>query len=108
MPVTLRLCTVLLGLAALLAACGEDGGTEPSPVRGVVVQVEGTAFGDVPGFTIRTDSGETMRFLLALDDAFAFPPEHLRTHMATLEPVRVWYREMDGERVAYRVEDAPR
>lgn len=96
----------VVAIAGTLAACGDGG--EPGPVRGVVIEVEGTAFGDVPAFTIRTDGGETMRFRLALDDASAFPAEHLRTHMATLEPVRVWYREEGGQRVAYRVEDAPR
>ncbi|HXF51660.1 MAG TPA: hypothetical protein VNM43_08270 [Dehalococcoidia bacterium] len=104
----LALCAILAALVALGAACGGGGDGSPSPVRGVVVDVEGSAFGDVPAFTIRTDDGHTMRFRLALEDEFAFPPEHLRAHMATLEPVRVWYREEGGERVAYRVEDAPR
>lgn len=108
MRLALTLCFLVSALAALGAACGGDGDGSPSPVRGVVVEVEGSAFGDVPGFSIRTDDGNTMRFRLALEDEFAFPPEHLRTHMATLEPVRVWYREAGGERVAYRVEDARR
>ena len=106
MQASLRRWAVFIALAGLLAACSHAG--EPSPVRGVVVEVEGTAFGDVPGFSIRTGGGETMRFRLALDDASQFPPEHLRTHMATLEPVRVWYRVEGGERVAYRLEDASR
>lgn len=106
----MRLAFGLWGLVVLalvgLAACSDE--RETASVRGVVIEVEGAAFGDVPGFTLRTDDGQTMRFRLALEDAFAFPPEHLRTHMASLEPVRVWYRYEGSERVAYRVEDAPR
>lgn len=104
MRLTLSCVPAFLAVAALASACG--GG--PSSVRGVVIGVEGSTFGDVPGFTLRTDDGDTLRFRLALEDEAAFPPEHLRTHMATLEPVRVWYRLEGRGRVAYRVEDAPK
>ena len=31
---------------------------------------------------------------------------HLGEHLASSEPVRVWFREESGELVAYRIEDA--
>jgi hypothetical protein len=78
-------------------------------VTGVVVAVDSTGFNEVRGFTLRRPGGELVEFSLReLQNATDFAPAHLPEHQATADPVRVWYR-MDGaERLALRLEDAPR
>ncbi|HET9851469.1 MAG TPA: hypothetical protein VFP56_03065 [Candidatus Limnocylindrales bacterium] len=79
----------------------------PSPVEGVVVAVNSSGLGNVSGFAIRISGGTTLSFALgALENATEFSPSHVAEHMATSEPVRVFFR-LDGTRaVAYRLEDA--
>ena len=61
------------------------------------------------GFDLRTTDQGTLAFALGdLDNGAEFPPGHLVEHQATAQPVRVWYRTEDGERVAVRLEDAPK
>jgi hypothetical protein len=78
-------------------------------MTGVVVAVDSAGFADVRGFTLRQPGGQLVEFSLReLQNATEFAPAHLPEHQATAEPVRVWYR-MDGEeRLALRLEDAPR
>jgi hypothetical protein len=88
-----------------------DGDPPPgtTAVRGVIVVVDSQGLGDVRGFTLRTDAGEVLPFSLrALENGTTFPPGHLAEHQATAEPVEVWFREEAGERLAIRIDDAPR
>ena len=107
-----------IGLAAALAA-GCATGPSPStfvpptpdvssPVVGVIVAVESAGLADVRSFTLRpTGSGWAFEFRLGeLENGAEFPPGHLGEHLASSEPVRVWFRREGGELVAYRIEDA--
>jgi hypothetical protein len=79
-----------------------------SPVEGIVVAVDAVSLGDVRGFTLRTTGGATYDFKLGtLEDPTDFPPGHLAEHQATSSPIRVSFRVENGERVVYRLEDAP-
>jgi hypothetical protein len=79
-----------------------------SPVDGVVTAVEAVSLTDIRAFTLRTSGGFAYVFKLGpLENATAFSPSHLKEHQASSEPVRVWFRVENGERVAYRIEDAP-
>lgn len=105
----------LVALALLLGAC-TSGATpastatpEPRTVEGIVLSVEaGSSPAEVPGFTLRTDAGETLEFRVgALEvGGAAFPAAHLREHQAAGHPIRVGYREESGQLVAFRLEDA--
>ena len=75
---------------------------------GVVVAVDAASLTDVRGFTLRTTGGLALDFKLGvLENATDFSPSHLKEHQATSEPIRVWFRVVNGDRVAYRIEDAP-
>ena len=104
---------VATALAAILLS--EMGPTDPdpppgtTPVTGVVVAVDSAGLGDVRGFTLRQPGGELLEFSLReLQNAIDFAPAHLPEHQATAEPVRVWYRTDGEERLAIKLEDAPR
>lgn len=105
-----RLATVLLAIV-VLAACGPGAVATPevrSPVDGVVVAVDARSLTDVRGFTLRTAGGQSFDFTLGdLENATHFTPSHLKEHQATSLPIRVWFMVQDGERIAYRLEDAP-
>jgi hypothetical protein len=65
--------------------------------------------GAVSGFTLRTQRGETIAFVigdLEIDGA-AFPAAHLAEHAATLQPIAVAYRVEEGVNVVHRMVDAP-
>jgi hypothetical protein len=80
-----------------------------SPVEGVIVAVDASSLTDVRGFTLRpTNVPYSFGFRLGtLENAADFPPSHLAEHQVTSEPVRVHFRVENGERVVYRLEDAP-
>jgi hypothetical protein len=78
-----------------------------SPVIGVPIKLESEGFSKVKAFTIRTDAGQELRFVMGtLENGAEFPPNHLAEHLAGSTKVRVFYREEGGELVAYRLEDA--
>jgi hypothetical protein len=79
-----------------------------SPLEGVIVAVRATSLSDVSGFTLRTPGGSALEFKLGtLENPTSFPPGHLSEHQATSAPVLVYFRVENGERVVYRLEDAP-
>jgi len=71
--------------------------------------VDSAGLGGVRGFILRTENGETLDFTIrgpvALDGD-AFPPDHLREHMASAESIAVAYRTEGGLRVVVRLTDA--
>ena len=74
---------------------------------GVIVGVDSGGLDKVTGFLLRTPEQDTFAFVIGdLDNGARFPPGHLVEHQATAQPVRVWYRTENGERVAVRLEDA--
>lgn len=98
-----RLIPIVLA-AALLTGCGP----QPSTAAGFVVDVKSSTITQVDSFTLRTPEGTELVFRVgALElDGGAFPAGHLREHMALAQAVAVAYREVDGERVAFRLADA--
>ena len=127
----------LLMLALVLAACGGPaasstppptdepsaetseepspfGSEEPSivvvpdsPVAGIVLTVDSSGLNDVRGFTLRSNSGETLTFVIGtLENGDEFPPGHLTEHMAAASPILVFFREENDELVVFRIEDA--
>ncbi len=86
-----------------------SGSAQPGEAVGLIVDVESASLTDVRGFTLRTADGTETRYRMGvLENGAEFPPGHLVEHQVTAEPVRVFFREENGERVAYRIDDAPR
>jgi hypothetical protein len=83
----------------------------PSPVDGIVTDVQAAGLTDVKSFTLRpnVDGAAGMVFMLGpLENPTEFPPGHLKAHQLTGAPVRVYYtRDSMGRFFAYRLEDAP-
>jgi hypothetical protein len=116
--------TRALALAALvvvaLAGCAPgDGaahdhsgspsaGAVTSPVEGVPIDIEAEGFTEVTAFTLRTDDGQQLRFLIGpLENPTEFPPTHLAEHLAGSTRIVVYFRPEGSDQVAYRMEDAP-
>ncbi len=79
-----------------------------SPVEGVPIDIEAEGFTQVTAFTIRTDDGQSLRFVLGpLENATQFPPTHLAEHLAGSTRIVVYFRREGNDEVAYRLEDAP-
>lgn len=95
----------LLAIALLSAACAPATNT----ATGIVVAVDQATLTDVRSFTLRTETGDMVGFRIGDLDLSegAFPPNHLREHMATASPVTVTYTGGDPDRVAVRLVDAP-
>lgn len=96
---------LLSPILAVAVACGPA----PQTAAGFVVDVQSTSLTQIDSFTIRTQEGEALRFRVgAVDlDGGAFPPSHLREHMATAQPVAVAFTREGDERIATRLVDAP-
>ncbi len=98
------LAPLLLGAALAVGACGDPG----KAAAGIVIAVEAPA-GEVTGFTLRTQQGETLAFVIGVleIDGAAFAAAHLAEHAVTLQPIAVGYRVRDGANVVHRMVDAP-
>ena len=103
--------------ASLSAAPSASDSTAPSdasgapipdsPVAGIVVDITSAGLNQVTGFTLRTNTGETIQFMIGtLENGDEFPPGHLKEHQAAASPVLVFFREANGQLVVYRIEDA--
>jgi hypothetical protein len=79
---------------------------------GVVIAVEGPSAAEVERFTLRSSSGIERQYVVGVLDVSngGLPAPHLREHLVSGEPIRVyWYDDMGGTRpVLVRYEDAPR
>jgi hypothetical protein len=103
LPVAVAVAAVAVVVLVVLAQAGDQRQS-----IGIVIDVDAAGLTEVRGFTLRTDAGEELDYRLgSLENGAEFPPGHLVEHVATAEPVLVFYREEGGDRVAYRIEDAP-
>lgn len=106
--IVLVVVIAVTGAAALLMGSTNVESAPVSTLEGVIVGVEAEGLDKVRGFTLRTDDGTTVPFVLGtLENGATFPPGHLAEHQATAQPVKVWYRADRDGRVAVRIEDAP-
>jgi hypothetical protein len=117
---------VALALGLLVAACAPGTAPTPgpiqtgaiaspvsgspapvtSPVIGVPIDIEAEGFTKVTAFTIRTDDGRQLRFVMGqLENGAEFPPNHLAEHLAGSTKIRVFYRQQGADQLAYRLED---
>jgi hypothetical protein len=109
-----RAILALASAAALASGCQPIASSLPlptpdvaSPVEGVVISVDASGLTEVRGFVLRASGGFAFDFVLGpLENPTQFPPGHLAEHMATSQPVLVYFRVDDGARVVYRLEDA--
>ena len=95
---------LLVGLALVVGGCGDPG----KAAAGIVIAVDAPA-GEVTGFTLRTQEGETLRFLIGELETggTTFAASHLVEHAVTLQPIAVGYRVQDARKVVHRMVDAP-
>lgn len=94
---------VLFGLSC---ACTPEPSRD-SPMEGTVVAVDSAGLGQVREFTLRMIDGESFTLVVGtLENPTEFPPGHLAEHLASSEPIRAYFRESNGTRVVYRLEDA--
>ena len=74
---------------------------------GIVTSIDAEGLTAVRSFTLRSQDGSEQVYLIGtLENGDQFPPGHLPEHQSLATPIRVWYRTEDGERVAFRLEDA--
>ena len=97
--------------SSLIAAeTGTPGASEPaldSPVTGVLTHLDTAGLAAVAGFTLRLDDGRSVAFKIGvLENGDQFPPGHLGEHLASADPVRVFFRLVGPDLVVYRIEDA--
>lgn len=99
--------TFLISLISLLAIGG--CGPAPQTAAGFVVDVQSTSLTEITSFTVRTEAGEEITFLVGVLDlnGGGFPGTHLREHMVTNQPIAVAFESEGGDRVATKVVDAP-
>lgn len=95
---------LLIGLTLVVGGCGDPG----KAAAGIVIAVDAPA-GEVTGFTLRTQQGETIPFVIGELEAggAAFAASHLVEHAVTLQPIAVGYRIADARNVVHRLVDAP-
>jgi hypothetical protein len=110
------LIVILVAVGVVLSVLPGQGYTGPpnqehppaSPVDGIVLSVDSQGLTNVKGFTLRTIEGYVLTFTLGqLENGAQFAPGHLGEHQATALPVRVFFRQANGQLVVYRLEDAP-
>ena len=107
-----RLALLVLVVAFSVSACGRPavsvaGGPPLSPVVGVLVAVDSAGLADVRGFALRLVDGRVVDFKIGtLENGAEFPPGHLAEHLASSDPVRVFFRPETAGLVVYRIEDA--
>jgi hypothetical protein len=103
----LPILVAVAALAVVAAVLALQAGAQRTET-GLVIDVDATGLTEVRGFTLRTDDGRTTSYRIGeLENGTEFPPGHLVEHLATAERVVVYFRDESGERVAYRLEDAP-
>lgn len=113
---TFRLFVAVLAVVAVAVALAATifGGTARDPEApqgdqavGIVSSIDSEGLTAVRSFSLRNQDGTEHVYLIGrLENGDEFPPGHLAEHQALATPIRVWYRTEDGQRVAFRLEDA--
>jgi hypothetical protein len=86
---------------------GSSQAAVASPVTGVLVHIDSAGLSAVSGFRLRLADGREVTFRIGtLENGDQFPPGHLAEHMASADPVRVYFRPDGSDLVVYRIEDA--
>ncbi len=100
-----RLVSAALAAILVIAGCSGD---HADIAQGIVVGIDQTPPVQVHGFTLRTDDGATLSFVVGdlQLDAGSFNAAHLLVHEATSQPIVVAYHTVNGRRVAFRLVDA--
>jgi hypothetical protein len=88
---------------AALAGCGGGDG-ESNELTGLIVDVQGRG-DDVRSFTLES-GGQEYRIRIAPAVDYGFELSHLRTHQASLYPVRCTLERRDGRLYAVEIVDA--
>ena len=101
---------VLTGAAVILSGGTTvrelDGPPGAESMVGVVIGVDSAGLAHVLGFTLRSDAGESVAFVIGdLENGAQFPPGHLVEHQSTAQRIRVWYRTDGTTKVVVRLED---
>ena len=105
----LAIAAYVVGLFVLgwyACGCTPTPALPASPAEGVVVGVDSAGLGQVSDFTLRVRGYPFVFKVGALENVTEFPPSHLVEHLASSEPVRAYFRIVDGAPVVYRLEDA--
>ncbi len=73
-----------------------------------MIAAKGPDAATVSTFTLRTNDGQTLNFVVGTLDVSAggLPAPHLREHMAGSTPTTVYYRVENGQNVAVKYTDA--
>jgi len=95
----------VLSMALAVGAC-DDGALV---VRGIVIDVQQSSVAHVEGFTLRTDAGEVLHFVIGdiPADGGSFPAVHLHDHLASAQPIAVRYAVKGDQLIVLRLADAP-
>ena len=92
----------LVSIVGVLAGCGGGGG-ESNELVGLIVDIQGRGH-DVRSFTLES-GGEEYRIRIAPGVNYGFQLGHLRTHQASLYPVRCTLERRDGGLYALEIVD---
>ncbi|MEX2245202.1 MAG: hypothetical protein WEC75_00795 [Dehalococcoidia bacterium] len=97
-------------LLVTAASCGADSPTpphaQPSPVVGLISDVEVSGEDVVEAIVLVDRAGTTVRFLVEFEPGAHVDAEHLRLHQEQRLPVSVHFRPEGNSYVAYRIDDA--
>lgn len=89
------------------SSASADASSLQSPVTGLVLHVDVAGLGRVTGFRLLVPGGQQVDFTMGTQENTAeFPAAHLSEHMASGDPVRVYFRRQGSQLVVYRLEDA--
>lgn len=102
----------MLALASGACTTGSGNPTAPAATTlsatGLIIAANGTGPESVTSFTLQTDDGRTLNFVVGTLDVSngGLPAPHLREHMAGSTRTTVWYVVQDGQNVAVKYIDA--
>lgn len=99
----------IVALAAVLYSLDQKSMSQTQTAAGVVIGAEGPNASTVDHFTLRTDAGGVIQFVVGRLDLSngGLPAPHLREHLVSGVAITVYYTAVDGANVAQRYTDAP-
>ncbi len=106
-PRRARLAAILLPLLAALALGCSAPAADTKAVHGVLLDVRSSSITRVDSLKLRADDGREWTFTGSpdLEKDPEGSPGHLRSHMARVDPVTVFYHQSGDELVATKVQD---